>query len=130
VPGIIVMLMLSPATLLVIDRDLGVLDALRESRRITAGNKLQLFVTFLIPAFGMLILGAIPGILLQARIAEFPILAVGLQMVLMAILFFCCAPWFLILWTVCYLVMSGQTTADQTYPSSLSSLGSELDSET
>lgn len=59
VPGVIVALMFSQYRMLIIDRNVGVMDSLRMSKTITTGNKLTLFVIGL-ALFGLAILAAIP----------------------------------------------------------------------
>ena len=59
VPIIIVSLMYSQIQVLIVDRGLGSLDSLRTSQEITNGNKLTLFVIWLL----MMVLGMVAGIL-------------------------------------------------------------------
>jgi len=58
VPGIVLATMLLFTTYLVVDRKLGPIEALKESRRITDGKKWQLLV-FLLAIFGINIVGFI-----------------------------------------------------------------------
>jgi len=44
IPGVILTLMLLPASFLVIDRDMGPISAIKESFRITSGHKMDIFV--------------------------------------------------------------------------------------
>ena len=90
IPGIIVALMFSQFYYLIIDRNLGVIDALKTSRLITSGNKMTLFLIGLV---------MIP----IAIIAALPCL-IGLIFVI---------PYFALLGSVAYLMMSGQPTAVQ-----------------
>jgi phage FluMu protein Com/uncharacterized membrane protein len=90
VPGIIVALMYSQFYFLVVDRGLGIMDALRMSNEITRGNKMTLFAIWV-----LLILLMIPGILTCG---------VGMIFIL---------PYMMLLATVAYLTMTGQPTVDQ-----------------
>jgi phage FluMu protein Com len=94
VPGIIISLMWSQATLVLIDRRTGVLDSLRYSARATSGNKLTLF------AIGL----AASVIGLVSTVCT---IGVGLFFVY---------PYMALLLAVSYLAMTGQTTADQFQP--------------
>jgi len=58
VPGIILALMLMFTPYLVVDKNLGPIVAMKESKRITDGSKWQLFV-FAVALFGLNLLGAI-----------------------------------------------------------------------
>ena len=57
-PGVILALGLMMSMPLVVDRDLGAVDALKESWRLTDGHKMQLFV-FMLIGIGIVILGAL-----------------------------------------------------------------------
>lgn len=88
VPGVIVALMLSQFMFLIIDRNLGVIESLKTSMAITAGNKLSLFVVVL-AVFGLSIVAMIPCCL-------------G---------FIVLVPYTAVLYSVAYLSMTGQSTA-------------------
>ena len=90
VPGVILGLMWSQAILLIIDRNLGVFESLSRSSELTNGNKLNLFVIWLVVS---LVTSALNSACPVALIAT--------------------VPYTLILVGVIYLVMSGQPTADQ-----------------
>ena len=93
VPGFIVLMMFSPALLVLIDQNTGVIESLRLSRQATNGNKLTLFAIYLMMTI------AAPVII---------VLTCGLGV-------FFVQPFVVILFCVCYLAMTGQTTADQRY---------------
>jgi uncharacterized membrane protein len=93
VPGFIILMMFSPALLVLIDQNVGVMESLSMSRQATNGNKLTLFALYIIMAF------VAPLIIL---------LTCGLGL-------FFVQPFALILFCVCYLAMTGQTTAEQRY---------------
>ncbi|HET6880476.1 MAG TPA: DUF975 family protein [Pirellulales bacterium] len=88
VPGIIFALMYSQMFYLVVDRELGVMESLSTSSKITSGNKLQLFVLAL-ATIGVSMLGA-----LVCCVGAFP--AIGFVA---------------LMWAVAYLAMTGQPTA-------------------
>ncbi|MBI3838610.1 MAG: hypothetical protein HY288_11845 [Planctomycetia bacterium] len=91
VPGVIIMMMLSPSWLVLIDRNVGVVEALSMSREATNGNKLTLSGLYIVIMFA----------------SSFIILfTCGLGL-------FFVQPFVLLLFCVCYLAMTGQSTADQ-----------------
>jgi len=91
VPGVIVALMFSQALILTIDRQTGITESFGVSRKLTAGNKLTLFVLYLVIGFG--------GI-------AFVIITCGLGLLLLM-------PYSLTLLVTVYLAMAGERTADQ-----------------
>lgn len=95
VPGVILGLMFSQFWFLIVDRDMGVLEAFKTSRAITSGNKLMLFVLYL---------------------TIFPLSLAGLCTCGIGLIFI--IPFIALLFTVSYLIMSGQRTADQITPPS------------
>lgn len=52
VPGILLAVMFFPCTWLVLDRNLGVMDSFNEAKEITNGNKMTLFVLWLLAGLG------------------------------------------------------------------------------
>ena len=88
VPGIIVGLMFSQYYLLILDRDMGIIDSLTQSREIMRGNKLTLFVAVL-SWMGLFILG---------------LLACGIGLLFVA-------PFVVLMYPVFYLGVTGQPTA-------------------
>lgn len=89
----IVSLMFSQAYFLIIDRGVGVIDSLKISKQITTGNKLTLFLLWLVGG-ALYMVSAIPcGLGLLVSI-----------------------PFLLLMATVVYLAMTGQRTADQLFP--------------
>jgi hypothetical protein len=91
VPGIIVGLMFSAALPLIVDQRVGVMDSLRMSREATSGNKLTLFALGLVA-----VLGGVLVIVLTCGLGAFFV-----------------QPLWLLLWVVCYLTMTGQSTIDE-----------------
>jgi len=70
VPGIIAMTMLFFASYIVIDKGMGAMDAIDESRTITKGNRMEIFFLFLM-SLGVLILGTLAllvGLLVAAPV--------------------------------------------------------------
>jgi len=59
VPGVILACMFFPCTWLVIDRNLGTMEALDQARQLTNGNKLTLFLVFLLYALVAMVVGTI-----------------------------------------------------------------------
>jgi phage FluMu protein Com len=98
VPGLIFLMMLSQAQLLVIDRQLGVLEAMSLSAKIMAGNKLLVMGIWIIT-----------GVL--AYLAVLVTCGLGL---------FAAAPYLLILKIVIYLSASGQPTIADRYAAAAS----------
>lgn len=90
IPFFIVLTMFSPAFLVLIDQGVGVLDSFRMSREATQGNKLTLFALLWLNL---------------AIVALVTLLTCGLG-------FFLVQPFSMLLYVVCYLVMTGQSTAD------------------
>jgi len=88
IPGIIVALMFSQFYLLILDRNVGVLESLELSKDVTHGNKLTLFLVFLV-AWLLAIVAMIPC---------------GLGLIV-------AVPFFALLSPVIYLTMTGQPTA-------------------
>ena len=88
VPGVIAALMFSKYYMLIIDRDVGVMDSLDTSRTLTTGNKLTLFLIGLV-LLALAILAVIPCFL-------------G---------FIVLVPYTALLFAVVYLAMTGQPTA-------------------
>ncbi len=113
VPGIIVGLMFSQFLFSIVDRDLGVLESLSESRRITSGNKGMLFVTFLIPSVIMMAASIAPNLALRPLLADHPFFIMGIQFGIQMVATVTVLPWFWVLLATCYLIMSGQPTADR-----------------
>ena len=77
VPGIIAIFMFWPAQMLLVDRNIGIMESLSQAKEITAGNKLALFVIMLVaggisllgnmvPAVGVII--AIPMVTLMMHV--------------------------------------------------------------
>ncbi len=93
IPGIIVGLMFSQYWLLIIDRNVGVIDSLSISADITSGNKLTLFAIGLVVALG-------------ACLVTILTCFVGILAVI---------PYCALLVPVIYLAMTGQATADEFY---------------
>jgi uncharacterized membrane protein len=93
IPMFVVWMMFSPALLMLIDQKVGAFDAMSMSREATRGNKLTLFALYMIVIF------ATPLVVL---------LTCGLGV-------FFVPPFVILLKCVCYLAMTGQTTADQRY---------------
>jgi hypothetical protein len=129
VPGIIVGLMLSQFLFLIIDRNAGVFEAFGESRRITSGNKAMLFVATLLPMFLIWLVLLVPGQLLPMLLPKLRFVFLGLQLLLQLLLGLFVMPWFSVLWSVCYLIMSGQRTSDQAMRGGLpmSATGAQVD---
>ncbi len=75
VPGVIVALGLSMTTLCIVDKDLGTIDAMKESWRITTGQKGGLFVYGLL-AFALLLAGVLACCL--GTLVAAPVAAIGL----------------------------------------------------
>jgi len=90
VPGIIFALMFSQVFYLILDRNVGITESLELSKQITSGNKAMIFLLWLLSA----------GLIL----AGFLMCCVGL---------FFTVPLSTLMWTVAYLAMTGQPTADQ-----------------
>lgn len=90
IPGIIVALMFSQSILLVLDGRVGVIDSLRMSMAATSGNKLTLFALYLLTMF--------------VGVAA-TVLTCGLGL-------FFIQPFWMLLWCVSYLTMTGQSTVD------------------
>ncbi len=88
VPGIILVLMFSQSILLVVDKRVGIVDALRMSMEATSGNKLTLFALYLLTFAG--------GTALV-------VLTCGLASVFVH-------PFVTMLWCISYLEMTGQST--------------------
>ena len=71
VPGIVIMTMLAFVKLLIIDRHLGPIEAMKESARITHGHRLEILLLFLF-LLAINVLGAIPlflGLLLTVPVS-------------------------------------------------------------
>lgn len=92
IPGIIFALMLSQYLYLIVDRNVGIIESLELSRRITYGNKLTIFVI---------------GLLATALVV------LGLLMCCVGVIF--TGPLVSLMSAVAYLAMTGQPTADQQY---------------
>jgi len=92
IPGIILALMLSQFLCLIVDRNVGIIESLQLSAQITQGNKLTLFVLWIV-SVGLILAGVLAC-------------CVGV---------FFTAPLVSLLWIVAYLAMTGQPTADQQY---------------
>lgn len=88
VPGVIFALMFSQFYYLILDRQTGVIDAFQQSRELTRGNKLTLFLIGLI-ALGIMVLAAIPC---------------GLGLLV-------AGPYFCLMFPMIYLLITGQATA-------------------
>jgi len=103
-PGFILSLMLSQYGFLIIDQNCGVMESLRSSREITAGNKSALFsiffVTMLVP---VVIFYTLVGLALTPMQREVGVGLIGIFTM----------PWFWTLNAVCYMMMTGQPTADE-----------------
>lgn len=95
IPGIIFGLMFSQFQYMIIDRNAGVVESLSLSKQFTYGNKLMLFAI-------LLVANLVCGFINQAC---------GLAA-------FVTVPFLSLLSAVIYLVMTGQATADERYPSS------------
>ncbi|MHB8899804.1 MAG: zinc ribbon domain-containing protein [Thermoguttaceae bacterium] len=93
IPGIIFAMMLMQAQLLIIDRNMGVLDAMSTSREVMAGNKLTVF--------GIGFVAGLLGILLTVLTCGLGYLAFG--------------PYMMILSVVIYLGVTGQPTQADAY---------------
>jgi uncharacterized membrane protein len=91
VPGVIFALMFSQFYYLVLDRRVGVVDSLRQSSELTSGNKMTLFLIWLV-AVGLSIVAMIPC---------------GLGLLV-------AGPFFMLMKPVIYLTITGQPTANQT----------------
>jgi uncharacterized membrane protein len=91
VPGIIFALMFSQFAMLIIDRNVGVMDSLSISKELTNGNKMTLFLIWLI-------------LLLVAPFAI--VLTFGLG-------YFVLVPCMMLMQPVIYLMITGQPTADK-----------------
>jgi len=89
VPGVILALMLSQYALLIIDRNVGVIDSLKLSAEITKGNKLTLLATFLVVGVGGLVL-----IMITCGIAALAVF-----------------PYMMLVIAIAYLKMTGQPTS-------------------
>ncbi len=92
VPGIFLMLMLWPFYWIILDRNVGVFDSFQLAMRFTEGNKATVFL-IAIASFALILVSAIPC-------------GIGLLFT---------APFFTLMWSVMYLAMTGQPTADQRY---------------
>ena len=92
VPGIIFALMFSQFLYLIVDRNVGIVESLELSMRITRGNKATLFLLWILSA----------GLIFA-----------GMLMCCVGVIF--TAPLVSLLWTVAYLAMTGQPTADRLY---------------
>ncbi len=90
IPGIILFLMFGQFGYLIVDRNLGIAESLHTSMEVTKGNKLTIFLIWLV-CIGLVILGAIPCLL--GWLVVFPYMA--------------------LLHAVMYLTMTGQPTVDQ-----------------
>jgi hypothetical protein len=106
VPGVIVWLMWSQYSYLIVDRNLGPLEALRVSGEIVRGNKAELLGIYLA---SFLPVGIMAGSILIAA----PTTPWNRQLApqLVVLLF---TPWLDLMSTVCYRVLTRQSTADQT----------------
>jgi uncharacterized membrane protein len=92
IPGIIFALMLSQYLYLIVDRNVGILESLELSRQITHGNKLTIFVLWLLSS---------------------ALIFLGLLMCCVGVVF--TGPLVSLMFAVAYLAMTGQPTADQPY---------------
>jgi len=90
VPGILLALMFWPFYLLIIDRNVGIVESFQLAAKVTAGNKATVFLVAIV-AFALTIVSAIPC---------------GLGLLVTV-------PYFGLMWPVMYLAMTGQATADQ-----------------
>ena len=90
VPGIVLMLMFTPVFYVIVDRNVGVMEALGISRQITTGNKLTIFL------IGLLIFLLFIPVIVTCGLG-----------------YLVWAPFVTLLWAVIYLQMTGQPTADQ-----------------
>jgi hypothetical protein len=90
VPGVVLSLMFSQFYYLILDRNVPVLESLSQSRELTNGNKMTLFLIWLV-ATGLTVLACIPCFL-------------GLIVVV---------PYLTLMVPVIYLAITGQPTADQ-----------------
>jgi uncharacterized membrane protein len=88
-PGVILALMLWPYQYLVVDRNLGAMDALSAAKEITRGNKFRFFLLMLVVS----LLGCVVGVF-----------TLGLGMIVYG-------PFVALLMAVTYLTISGQPTA-------------------
>ena len=92
-PAFVVLMMFGPSFLVLIDKKAGVIESLQMSRQATSGNKLTLFALYLVAVFGggmfTLVTCLVGAVFVQ--------------------------PFVTLLFCVCYLAMTGQTTADQRY---------------
>ena len=113
VPGIIAALMFSQFLFSIVDRDLGVLESLSESRRVTSGNKGMLFVTLLVPSLIMMAANIAPNLALRPLLKDHPFFVLGIQFGIQMAATVTVLPWFWVLVATCYLIMSGQPTADR-----------------
>ena len=86
IPGIILSLMFWPVFYVIVDRNTGVIESLRQAHEVTTGNYLAVFVLYL-AGMGILLLGIFPG------------LCIGMLFT---------APLFSLLWAVAYCGMNGQ----------------------
>ena len=94
VPGVILSMMFSQYYFLILDRRLGVMDSLNTSREFMIGNKLTVFLIWLIAGFVALLI-----VLLTCFVGIFAV-----------------APFMSLLTPVMYLAITGQPTADQMMP--------------
>ena len=77
VPGVILALMFSMTSFLIVSRDMKAIDAIKESMRITEGNRLELFL-LMIALLGINILGAIclvVGLLVSVPVSLFALIS-------------------------------------------------------
>ncbi len=105
-PGIIVGLMWSQYTYLIVDRNQGPLEALRTSRAIMRGNKVALFGIWLVTLLPVMF--AAVAVAIASRGAAPWMVQLGSQLVVLVVM-----PWFYVLAAVCYLIVTGQPTADR-----------------
>jgi uncharacterized membrane protein len=89
VPGVLATLVLSQTMFLVVDRNASAISALEMSHALTSGNKLNLFLLWLI--------------VIGLSVASLITCGLGLIFAI---------PWFGVLWAVTYLKLSGQHVAD------------------
>ena len=107
--------MYSQYAYLIVDRDYGVIDSLRKSPELTEGNKLALLgiysanLSLVMVITVIVVIAAFVSAEAAARSAG-PDVPIAIAIIIEGIVF---KPLIYLLGSVCYLVMSGQPTADQ-----------------
>ncbi len=98
--------MFSQCTYLVVDQNKGVLDSLSGSRELTSGNKMILFAIYLVSVLPVMFIFVPIG----ERSASRSLQKLKFWLTIAPVIV---NPWLYLLASVCYLLITGQPTADQ-----------------